>query len=80
MMNKANKLGNNENNTTAASGENSRQTSYESYSSQERTPDNVSHDELLGSAETFGKISIEDKHSSYVGQSHWTAILENVSL
>jgi hypothetical protein len=29
--------------------------------------------------EFFGRISIEDNQLSYVGQSHWAAILDNVS-
>lgn len=38
-------------------------------------------DDLGPSPESFGRISIEDKQqSSYVGDSHWTAILENVCI
>jgi hypothetical protein len=29
--------------------------------------------------ESFGRISIEDNQVNYVGQNHWTAILDNVS-
>jgi hypothetical protein len=29
--------------------------------------------------ESFGRISIEDNQLNYVGQSHWAAILDNVS-
>jgi len=29
--------------------------------------------------EFFGRISIEDNQLNYVGQSHWAAILDNVS-
>jgi hypothetical protein len=33
----------------------------------------------LDTEESFGRISLEDNHLNYVGQSHWAAILDNVS-
>lgn len=51
-----------------------------STSSNATTP---SSDQVANSAvdteESFGRISIEDNQLNYVGQSHWAAILDNVS-
>tara|TARA_R110002060_G_scaffold52206_1_gene63143 strand:+ start:3643 stop:4008 length:366 start_codon:yes stop_codon:yes gene_type:complete len=35
---------------------------------------------LGDTAESFGRISMEDDQANYVGSDHWAAILDNVSL
>ena len=46
---------------------------------QDTAPSSTHTPDPLGpSPEAFGRISIGDKQSSYVGDSHWTAILKNV--
>jgi hypothetical protein len=43
-----------------------------------QSPDQVANT-TVDTEESFGRISIEDDQLNYVGSSHWTAILDNVS-
>jgi hypothetical protein len=47
-------------------------------SSPSQFPDQISN-RNADPEECFGRISIEDNQVNYVGQNHWTAILDNVS-
>ena len=85
MMNKANKdpaLKRTKKSPGQLTPTSQQSSSYDRLSSS-RTPERSlsAHEQLESdfhtSAETFGRISMED-HTSYVGQSHWTAILDNV--
>ncbi|PMD40601.1 hypothetical protein L207DRAFT_528925 [Hyaloscypha variabilis F] len=54
-----------------------------STSSNATSPSQSSDPVIANTADTeefFGRISIEDNQLSYVGQSHWAAILDNISL
>ncbi len=40
--------------------------------------ENLRSSSMTGTAESFGRISIEDKKQNYVGGDHWAAILDSV--
>jgi len=40
--------------------------------------ENATNAGMMGTAESFGRISIEDKKQNYVGGDHWVAILDSV--